>query len=334
MNDKEYVTILDGIKRQIAEAQRSAVLSVNKEMVMLYWNIGKVINEKSAWGNKFVENLARDIKLDYPKAKGFSPRNLRYMAKFAAENPDEQFLHSVSAKLPWKHNTTLLDMVKTPKQRIWYANKIVEGGWSYRVLVHHIENDLYKRQVLASKVDNFKEMLPAPHSELVQQATKDPYIFDFVAGADEIHERQLEQALVDNVAKLLLELGTGFAFIGNQYHMEVGGDDFYIDLLFYNLNLRCYVVVELKNTEFKPDYTGKLNFYLSAVDSQLKKEQDNPTIGLLLCKGKNNLVAEYALRDMTKPMGVSEYKLMENVPKELANVLPSAEDIKTRIKMD
>ena len=331
LNDKEYIKTLDDIKNRISEAQRNARVSVNKELIMLYWYVGKIINEKSTWGNKFVENLERDIRLSYPKMKGFSKRNLWYMVKFANEYPDEQIVQPLAAQLPWTHHTIILDATEGKDERIWYIKKSVESGWSKRVLIHQIENNVYKRQVATSKINNFKKTLPSPQSELAEQITKDPYFFDFVANSDDMYETQLENALVDNVAKLLLELGTGFAFIGNQYHMEIGDEDFYIDMLFYNLKLHCYVVVELKNTKFKPEYTGKLNFYLSAVDSILKTENDNPTIGLLLCKGKNNVIAEYALRDMAKPMGVSAYKLLDTVPKDLENILPSAEDIKTRL---
>jgi predicted nuclease of restriction endonuclease-like (RecB) superfamily len=334
MNDKNYVEILDAIKRKIGEAQRNAFVSVNKELINLYLSIGKAISEKSTWGNKFVDNLSRDISLEFPNMKGFSRRNLLYMAKFYKEYQDNRIVQTLSAQISWSHNTYLLDNIKDKNVRIWYMQETIKAGWSYRVLIHQIENDLYKRQIATNKVDNFKVLLPSPQSELVKQATKDPYIFDFVANGDEIHERQLENALVDNVAKLLLELGRGFAFIGEQYHLEVGNKDFYIDLLFFNLELNCYVVVELKNTEFQPEYAGKLNFYLSAVDDILKKEHHNPTIGLLLCKGKDNLIAEYALKNMTKPMGVSSYKLIEKLPKKFENILPSAEDFKTRIKFE
>ena len=334
INDKNYIEIVKDIRERIIEAQRNALLSVNKELVILYWNVGKIINEKSTWGNKFVENLERDLRLNIPNNKGFSRSNLFNMAKFAKEYPDEQFVHQLGGQIPWRHHTELMDKIKDKAERLWYMKKTVENGWSRSVLIHQIELELYQRQIKVSKVDNFKNTLPSPQSDLVQQATKDPYIFDFVSCAEDVYETQLERALVDNVTKLLLELGTGFAFIGNQYHLEVGSRDFYIDMLFYNLELRCYVVIELKNTEFEPGFAGQLNFYLSVVDDKLKKESDNPTIGLLLCKSKNNLVAEYALNRMTAPMGVSEYKLVKQVPKELENVLPSAEDIKTRIKFD
>ena len=255
---------------------------------------------------------------------------MKYMARCAAEYPDIEFVQTVSAQIPWSHNIAILEKVKDPNQREWYIRKTGENGWSHSVLIHQIEGGLYERQVLAEKVCNFESMLPSPQSELAVQTMKDPYIFDFIPFKEDMIERDIEEALVKDVTKLLLELGTGFAFLGHQYHLNVGGDDFYIDLLFYNLNLRAYVVVELKTGEFKPEYAGQLNFYLSAVDGMLKKELDNPTIGLLLCKSKNNLVAEYALKDMSKPMGVSEYRITNSLPKEFENQLPSVEDLQKR----
>ena len=291
MNNNEYLDLVQTIKQEIQQAQYKATLSVNKELIMLYYNIGKIINEHKSWGNKFIENLAADIKLSFPNAKGYSVRNLKYMSKFASTYPDEQFVQTVSAQIPWSHNVAILDKVKGEKQREWYIRKTAENGWSHN-------------------------------------------IFDFIPFKEDMVERDIEQALVQDVTKLLLELGTGFAFLGNQYHLNVGGDDFYIDLLFYNLNLRCYVVIELKTGEFKPEYAGQLNFYLSAVDGILKKDNDNPSIGLLLCKSKNALVAEYALKDMSKPIGVSEYKVTSELPEALSKQLPSVEDIQKHIKRD
>lgn len=216
--------------------------------------------------------------------------------------------------------------------RNWYLSKTIENGWSRNVLIHQIESRLYERQAVAGKVSNFEHRLASPQSELAVQTMKDPYIFDFIPFSEDMLERDIENALVKDVTKLLLELGTGFAFLGNQYHLNVGGDDFYIDLLFYNLNLRCYVVIELKTGEFKPEYAGQLNFYLSAVDGIIKHPEDNPSIGLLRCKSKNDLVAEYALKDMSKPIGVSEYKITSSLPENLSKQLPSIEDIQKRIK--
>ena len=334
MNGSEYLSITESIKSEIKSAQYKAALSVNRELVMLYYNIGKIINEHKAWGNKFIDNLAADIKIEFPNVKGYSVRNLKYMAKFAGAYPDEEFVQQVVAQIPWGQNIVLLDKIDDEAVRRWYIEKTIENGWSRNVLIHQIESGLYARQALANKVSNFENRMASPQSELAVQTMKDPYIFDFIPFREDMVERDIENALVRDVTKLLLELGKGFAFLGNQYHINVGGDDFYIDLLFYNLNLRSYVVIELKTGDFKPEYAGQLNFYLSAVDGILNQEQDNPSIGLLLCKSKNDLVAEYALKDMSKPIGVSEYKITSSLPEELINQLPSVEDIQKRIKKE
>ncbi len=332
MNSSEYISIVENIKREIKAAQYRAAIHANVDMLLLYHDIGCVINEHKLWGNRFIDNLATDIRIDFPESKGYSVRNLKYMAKFAETYPNREFVQTVSAQIPWSHNIAIIEKVKDPEQRIWYIQKTAENGWSHNVLIHQIESGLYQRQVLVDKVSNFESRLPSLQSELAAQTMKDPYVFDFIPFREEMLERDIEQALVRDVTKLLLELGTGFAFLGNQYHLNVGGDDFYIDLLFYNLNLRCYVVIELKAGDFKPEYAGQLNFYLSAVDGILKKEEDNPSIGLLLCKSKNNLVAEYSLKDISKPIGVSEYKVTSSLPNALEEQLPSVEDILKRIK--
>ena len=332
MNSNEYLATIEQVKQEIKAAQYKAAVHVNTELIMLYHSIGCVINAHKSWGNKFIENLAQDIKLEFPQTTGYSVRNLKYMAKFAATYPDSEFVQQVVAQIPWGHNVVLLDKVSDADERNWYIEACRKNGWSRNVLVHQIESGLYQRQALAEKISNFENRLPSPQSELAVQTMKDPYIFDFIPFKEDMVERDIERALVQDVTRLLLELGTGFAFLGNQYHLNVGGDDFYIDLLFYNLNLRCYVVIELKTGEFKPEYAGQLNFYLSAVDGILKKEADNHSIGLLLCKSKNDLVAEYSLKDMSKPIGVSEYKITSTLPEELEQQLPSVEDLQKRIQ--
>ena len=331
MNQAEYLETISAIKSEIKGAQYRAVLGANRELIMLYWRIGQVINAHKTWGNKFVENLAADIKLEFPSATGYSARNLKYMAKFAETYPDIEFVQTVSAQISWSHNVAILDKVKDADQRVWYMESARKNGWSKNVLVHQIESGLYERQALSGKVNNFAAALPPQQSELAQQMMKDPYVFDFIPFREDMVERDIERALVSEVTKLLLELGTGFAFLGNQYHLNVGGDDFYVDLLFYHLKLRSYVVIELKTGEFKPEYAGQLNFYLSAVDGILKAEGDNPSIGLLLCKTKNDLVAEYSPKDVSKPIGVSEYRVTGVLPEELRDKLPSVEDIQNRI---
>jgi predicted nuclease of restriction endonuclease-like (RecB) superfamily len=246
---------------------------------------------------------------------------------------EAEILQQVAAKLTWRHHQTLINRIKNYDEMIWYAEQTIENGWSSNVLDIQIDRELYKRQALTDKTTNFKDRLPAPQSDLAQQTIKDPYIFDFIESHTKMVEREIEDELVKHITKFLLELGTGFSFVGQQYHIEVDGQDFHIDLLFYNLKLRCYVVIELKANEFKPEYAGKLNFYVSAVDSMLKHESDNPTIGILLCKKKNKVIAEYALRNINSPISVNEYKLFDKLPKEYENILPTAEDIEKRIKL-
>ena len=334
ISNEEYINLVQTIKHRIRLAQYRSAVHANHEMISLYHAIGSEINSHKVWGNKFIDNLSRDIRLEYPEATGYSVRNLKYMAKFAELFTAEEIVQEALAQITWYHHIALMDKVKDRELYLWYAHKTAENGWSRNVLVHQIESGLYARQVTAEKINNFEDRLPSPQSELAIQTMKDPYIFDFIPFKEDMIERDIEDAMVRDVTKLLLELGTGFAYVGHQYHLVVGGEDFYLDLLFYNLTLRCYVVIELKTGEFKPEYAGKLNFYLSAVDSQLKKEWDNPSIGLLLCKSKNNVIAEYSLRDISKPIGVSEYRVTQELPIELEKQLPSVKDLKTRIGME
>jgi len=333
INNDEYFSVLDDIKARIKSAQYRAILGVNKELIWLYWNIGRLILSNTRYGAKFIENLARDIKLAFPNIRGYSVRNLKYMRKFAEFVGDEAKVQTVSALLSWSHNTLLFDRAKTLDEYLWYGEQTLKNGWSLSSLEHHLGTKTYHRQELAEKASNYNHSLPPPFGGLATDTLKNPYVFDFIEQRDGIIEREIEDELVANIAKTIMELGTGFAFIGNQYHIEVSGKDYYIDLLFYNIKLRCYIVIELKNTEFKPEYAGKLNFYLSAIDDILRHETDNPSIGIMLCKTRDKLTAEYALKDINKPIGVSEYKLSDFVPAELIDTLPSAEDIEKRVKM-
>ena len=328
-NNDDYLNALGRIKSEIAEAQNRAVQSANAEVIRLYWRVGRLIDERSLWGSKYLESLSQDIRTAFPGIKGFSVRSMKYMVKFARE-VDGQWCSSCCT-IPWGHIMFLLDKTDPGTEREWYVQATIENGWSRAVLSHQVETKLYERQALAGKVSNFERTLPAPESELAQQALKDPYIFDFITARQGAVEHEVEDRMMENITRLLLELGTGFAFVGRQYHLSVGEQDFYIDLLFYNIRLRSYVVVELKNAAFKPEFAGKLNFYLSAVDDLLRTEHDNHSIGLLLCKTKDNVVAEYALRDIGKPMGVSEYRLAEVLPEGFAELLPSTEDIEKRM---
>ena len=332
INNNEYFEILNNIKKQILNAQYRAVLGVNQEQIILFWNIGKTIIANSKYGARFIENLAKDIKKDFPTVKGYSVRNLKYMRKFADFVNDKQKVQTLSAQLSWSHNIELFNKTKTLAEYEWYAEKTIENGWSLSILEDRLEMKTHERQAIGEKATNYERLLPEPQSKLAIETLKSPFVFDFIEKRDGIIEREVENELVANIAKTLLELGTGFAFVGNQYHLEISNRDYYIDLLFYNTKLRCYIVVELKNTDFKPEYAGKLNFYLSAIDDMLKHPQDNPTIGIMLCKTRDKLTAEYALKDIHKPIGVSEYKLSDFVPAEFADTLPSAEDIEKRVK--
>ena len=333
MIEKSYVTIIEDIKNQIRNAQHKAILNANKEMLILYWNIGKIINEHSEWGNKFLNNLSSEILNEFPTSKGFSVRNLQNMVKFYREYCDVEIVQTVAAQIPWSHNLEILK-VKSKEQRLWYINKTIENGWSKNILAHQIDTNLYARQIEQKKISNFSTNLPTLQSELALETMKDPYVFDFIELKEDAQEKDLEEALIKNITKVLLELGKGFAYVGHKYHLEVAGEDYYIDLLFYNIKLKCYVVIELKVGEFKPEYAGKLSFYLTAIDEQVKETNDNPTIGLLLCRSKNNVIAEYTLRDMNKPMGVSEYRIKDYLPENLQNELPSIEELIAIVKKE
>ncbi|MGH9325101.1 MAG: PDDEXK nuclease domain-containing protein, partial [Terriglobia bacterium] len=292
---KGYDSFLTELKDRIRHAQLRAALSVNQGLVSLYWSIGKDIlvrQKDQGWGAKVIDRLAADLHKAFPEMAGFSPRNLKYMRAFAEAWPDEQFVQQLAAQIPWFHNCVLLDHLKNPQEREWYIRQTIENGWSRNVLVHQIESGLYRRQGKA--LTNFTRTLPAPQSELAQQIVKDPYNFDFLTLSKEAQERELERGLLDHIRDFLLELGVGFAFVGNQYPLQVGGEEFRMDLLFYHLKLRAYIVIDLKMEGFKPEFSGKMNFYLSAVDDLLRHASDQPSIGIILCKSKNKIVAEYA----------------------------------------
>ncbi|NWB20255.1 MULTISPECIES: PDDEXK nuclease domain-containing protein [unclassified Pseudomonas] len=330
-----YSDWLSDLKSRIHCAQQRATLAVNRELVLLYWQIGQDILTRQArqgWGTKVIERLAQDLRSAFPEMKGFSPRNLKYMRAFAEAWPDVEFVQGVLAQLPWYHQLALLDKLPGPETRRWYAAQAIEHNWSRNVLVMQIEGRLLERS--GNAVSNFEGLLPKAQSDLARESLKDPYRFDFLGLSLDAQEREIENALVKHVTDFLLELGAGFAFVGRQVLLDVGGEEFFVDLLFYHLKLRCYVVIELKAGKFKPDHLGQLGFYLAAVDAQLKHPQDSPTIGLLLCKSKNEVVAEYALRDSSRPIGVAEYQLVESLPAELQTSLPSIEQIERELASD
>ena len=327
---KSYAVFLSNLKKRIQQDRLRVVLASNVALVNLYWDIGQGIikkQEEEGWGAKVIDRLSMDLGQLFPDMKGFSPRNLKYMRAFASAWPKRAIVQEVLAQITWYHNVALLDKLDDAKNRIWYARKTVELGWSRNILAIQIDLQLHKRQGKA--VSNFSVVLPPVDSDMAQQIFKDPYVFDFLGTGDARREAELEQGLINHIQKFLLELGSGFAFVGRQVHLELGESDFYIDLLFYHLKLRCYVVIELKAVEFDPGHVGKLNMYLSAVDDILRHADDKPTIGLLLVRKKNKLVAEYALRGFKKPIGVAQWEtqITRALPKTLKTILPTIEEI-------
>ena len=330
-----YAELFDQLRARIESARLRASLAVNRELVLLYWSIGRDILDRQArlgWGAKVVDQLAADLRRAFPEMKGLSPRNLKYMRAFAEAWPDEQIVQQAVAQIPWGHNVRLLDRVADPAEREWYVRQTVEYGWSRNVLVHQIESKLFERQGRA--LTNFDRSLPAPQSELAQQVLKDPYVFDFFPLGHEARERDLERGLLDHIRHFLLELGVGFAFVGSQYRLEVGGQDYYLDLLFYHLKLRAFIVVDLKIGEFEPEHAGKMGFYLQAVDDMLRHPADQPSVGIILCKTKNEVIVEYSLKSVDKPVGVSSYRLAESLPEPLKGSLPTIEQLEAELAGD
>jgi len=345
-----FPNLLKEVKARIQQAQTQAILAANAELVQLYWDIGRLIDRRQrqeGWGAAVIPRLARELRNELPEVKGFSERNIKLMVQFAHQYPDAfapspaigqppvAQLHSVPngqqlvAQIPWAHNVLLMQRVKEAAARLWYMQQTLANGWSRNVLLAMIQSEAHRRQGKA--ITNFEQRLPAPQSDLARQTLKDPYIFDFLTLEEPFHERELEANLLHQLERFLLELGQGFAFVGRQLHLEVGDSDFYIDLLFYHLKLRCYVVIDLKKGEFKPEYAGKMNFYLSVVDDQLLHESDAPSIGLILCQDRSHIVAEYALRGVSKPIGISEYELTRALPPSLKSVLPTVEEIEAEL---
>lgn len=325
---QDYQSFIEDIKTRIRSSRYQAARAVNKELILLYHHIGTQILEKQkaqGWGAKVIEHLSKDLKSNFPEMKGFSSRNLKYMRLFAQVYQDLEFVQEVLAQLSWYHNLTLLDKVSDLEERIYYATQTIVNGWSRNMMVNQITKKLYHRKGKA--VTNFKQQLPISQSDLASQTLKDPYIFDFLTLHDSAVEREIEKELVKHIEKFLLELGSGFAFVGRQYKLNVSDQQFYIDLLFYHLTLRSFIVIELKNTAFKPEYVGQVNFYLSAIDDQVKHPDDGPTIGLILCKTKSNVIAEYALRDVNSPIGVAEFRSTGALPENIKTALPSIEQI-------
>ncbi len=326
-----YNEFLQALKERIRSSQIKAALSVNQELVFLYWQIGKDIlnrQEQKGWGAKVIEKLAKDLKAEFPEMKGFSARNLNYMRAFAKAYPDKQIMQQLAAQIPWFHNCVLLDKVKQNNERLWYIQQTIENGWSRAVLEYQISSKLYQRQGKA--ITNFDQALPKPQSDLAQQILKSPYNFDFLSLGKEAVERDLERALIAHMRDFLLELGVGFSFVGSQYPLEVAGQEFRIDLLFYHLKLRCFIVIDLKMGKFEPALSGQINFYVNAVDDLLRHPDDQPTIGMVLCKSKENTIVEYALRGLNTPIGVSLHSI-EELPENLTSTLPTVEQLQNEL---
>ncbi len=346
IQNKTYYSWLKELKHKVRLVQIKAAVKVNSELLQFYWELGQDIADKqrnAKWGDGFLKQLSIDLSSEFPDMKGFSLSNLKYIKQWylfysqeigksqqaVGQKPIAKQAVSQLVQIPWGHNIAIISKCKNLDEALFYIQKTIQNNWSRSVLTHHIESDLFKREGKA--ITNFKATLPEPQSDLARETLKDPYNFDFLTLTEKYNEKELENALINHVTKFLLELGAGFSYIGQQYKLEVSGDEFFIDLLFYHVKLHCYVVVELKAVKFKPEFAGKLNFYVSAVDGILKSEQDNTSIGILICKSKNDTVVEYALKDVHKPIGVSEYIITKNLPDEFKSSLPSIEDIEAEL---
>lgn len=329
--DKTYIAAIDNIKQDINKTQLDIMINANISLVNLYYRIGKVLYDNSVWGNKFLDNLAFELKNSYPNQKGFSVRNLKYMKTFYSEYHDDLEFVQLVAQLPWTHNIILIEKIKNKKIRKWYIENCLNEGWSKSILIYQIDTNLYKRQIENIKHNNFNLTLKK-NSDLASNIMKDPYVFDIIELTNDYKEKELENKMLEKLKNVLLEFGNGFSFIGNQYKITVGNKDFYIDLLFYHTKLKCYIAVELKMDEFIPEYGSKIGFYLQALDEQLKEENDNPSIGIILCPNKNNKIVDYTLKYINKPIGVSEYKILDKLPSNYMKKLPNKEKLISEVE--
>ena len=332
MLEEDFKKIIGNIKEEILNAQIKAIQQINSNLIMLYFRLGKIVSENKKYGNNFTKQVSIELKLTFPNIKGFSERNIRSMRLFYEEYKDDVIWQQLVAKLPWGHNLLLIEKIKDKNIRKIYAENAIKNGWSRNVLALQIDAEFHKR--IGKSDNNFSLLLPPNNSDLVNNTLKDPYIFEFISLNNNYKEQELENNMVSKIKDVLLELGKGFSFVGNQYKISVNNQDFYIDLLFYHLELRCYIVVELKAGEFKPEYVGQIGFYVTAVDKLLKKEYDNPTIGLLLCREKNRVTVDWSLQSVNVPIGVSTYKLNNQLPKNILDKLPTEEEINLHIYME
>lgn len=331
---KSYIDFISDLKKRIRQERTKTLLSANSTLILLYWDIGTAIlakQKKEGWGAKIIDRMSHDLKEEFKEMNGFSPRNLKYMRKFSDAWPKKELVQRTVALIPWRSNIAILDKIKDHKTRLWYAEQTLKNGWSRDVLVFQVESQLHKR--IAKTANNFEVALPPLDSDMANQIFKDPYIFDFLGTADTRREKELENKLIEHLEKFLLELGQGFAFVGRQVHLEFSDQDFYIDLLFYHLKLRCYIVIELKSRKLKPEYISKLNMYMNIVDDIMRHPNDKKTIGLLLVKEKNHTLAQYALAGYTNPIGVAEWEkqITDSLPDELKTTLPTIEEIEKEL---
>ena len=332
MEEKEFIKTINIIKQDVINTRNKIMYNANRELINMYFRMGKSISENSKYGNKFILLLAKSLKFEFPDTTGFSERNLHRMKAFYEEYKKFSILPPAVAELPWTHNYILIEKVKDIDKRLWYAEECFKNGWSKIVLVHQIELQLFERKKQIKKLTNFNKNIEIKYnSDLANEIIKDPYIFELEGLKRNYKEKELEKQMILKIKSILLEFGNGFSFVGNQYKVSTEKYDYYIDMLFYHLDLRCYVVVELKNTYFKPEYIGQLNFYITAINKTLKKECDNKTIGLLLCKEKDKISVEWALEDIGNPIGVSSYKINNYIPKDILDKLPTEEDINLHI---
>lgn len=332
-HSSSYRSYIEELKSEISKARLKAMFSVNKELIFLYWKIGKKIlkmQEEKGWGAKVVEQVSKDLRTEFPNMKGLSVQNIAYMRQFSKEYEDVEIIQQLVGEIPWGHNLLILSKIKNQKERIWYIQKTVENGWSRNLLSLQIDSDLYARQ--GGAITNFKETLPAPQSDLAHEILKSPYNFEFLDIEDKITERKVEQALISQIRDFMLELGRGFAFVGSQYPVKLGKETYFLDLLFYNLRLRAYTIIELKIGPFKPEYAGKMNFYLNLVDKQVKSKEDNPSIGIILCRDNDHILVTYSLEGIQRPLGVSEYKLTQELTERLKEALPSEENLQKELE--
>lgn len=332
MLEIDFKDIINDIKQEIKSTQYKVAVQSNISLISMYFRLGKILSDNYKYGNKFIDEVSKDLKIEFPNSTGFSVRNLKYMKKFYLEYKDDELVQQLVAQVPWGHNIVLMEKIKDKEIRKIYAEAILKNGWGREMLSIQINNGYHLR--IGASNNNFENTLPALDSDLVNYTIKDPYIFDFISLKNEYKEKELESAMLNRIKDVLIELGKGFSFVGNQYKIIVGGQEFFIDLLFYHLELRRYVVVELKASSFKPEYTGQIGFYVTAVDEQLKKEHDNSTIGLLLCQDKDRLTVDYSLKSMNVPIGVSSFEIEKYIPKDVLEKLPTEEDINLHLEIE